>query len=343
MGLKQLQALFYFIMIDFKKLKHIILNNSSFLLTTHVNPDADAIGSEVAFYYLLKILGKDAVIINHSSTAYNMEFFNVGNIIHRYEEKLHQNIFNEVDVVVALDFNRADRTVRMEQGIRSSTKLKICIDHHQDPENFVDHFFVDTNYCATGHIIFDFIKSTKIVELDLQIAEALYAAIMTDTGSFRFERTTSEVHKVVAELLEQGVNPEKVYDQLYDQSKFSKVRLLGRALNSIQLTGDGKIGYMVITQKDFVELDAIESDTENFVNYNLSIENVVLGILFIELKNGFKVSFRSKGNIPVNLLAKEFGGGGHINASGARFFTNNMQEMIPVIITKAITYLNNQR
>lgn len=343
MGLKQLQALFYFIMIDFRKLKHIILNNSSFLLTTHVNPDADAIGSEVAFYYLLKILGKDAVIINHSSTPYNMEFFNVGNIIHRYEEKLHQNIFNEVDVVVALDFNRADRTVRMEQGIRSSSKLKICIDHHQDPENFVDHFFVDTNYCATGHIIFDFIKSTKIVELDLQIAEALYAAIMTDTGSFRFERTTSEVHKVVAELLEQGVNPEKVYDQLYDQSKFSKVRLLGRALNSIQLTGDGKIGYMVITQKDFVELDAIESDTENFVNHNLSIENVVLGILFIELKNGFKVSFRSKGNIPVNLLAKEFGGGGHINASGARFFTNNMQEMIPVIITKAITYLNNQR
>lgn len=343
MGLKQLQALFYFIMIDFKKLKHIILNNSSFLLTTHVNPDADAIGSEVAFYYLLKILGKDAVIINHSSTPYNMEFFNVGNIIHRYEEKLHKNIFNEVDVVVALDFNRAERTVRMEQGIRSSTKLKICIDHHQDPENFVDHFFVDTNYCATGHIIFDFIKSTKVAVLDLQIAEALYAAIMTDTGSFRFERTTSEVHKVVAELLEQGVNPEKVYDQLYDQSKFSKVRLLGRALNSIQLTGDGKIGYMVITQNDFVGLDAIESDTENFVNYNLSIENVVLGILFIELKNGFKVSFRSKGNIPVNLLAKEFGGGGHTNASGARFFTNNMQEMIPVIITKAITYLNNQR
>lgn len=330
-------------MIDFEKLKHIILNNSSFLLTTHVNPDADAIGSEVALYYLLKKLGKKVFIINHSSTPYNMEFFNVGNIIHRYEEELHKNIFNEVDVVVALDFNRAERTVRMEQGIRSSTKLKICIDHHQDPENFVDHFFVDTNYCATGHIIFDFIKSTKVAVLDLQIAEALYAAIMTDTGSFRFERTTSEVHKVVAELLEQGVNPEKVYDQLYDQSKFSKVRLLGRALNSIQLTGDGKIGYMVITQNDFVGLDAIESDTENFVNYNLSIENVVLGILFIELKNGFKVSFRSKGNIPVNLLAKEFGGGGHTNASGARFFTNNMQEMIPVIITKAITYLNNQR
>lgn len=326
-------------MIDFEKLKSIILNNSSFLITTHVNPDADAIGSEVAFYYLLKKLGKDAFIINHSSTPYNMEFFNDGNIIQHYNEELHKNIFNEVDVIAALDFNRADRTVRMEKEIRESNKLKICIDHHQDPENFADHFFIDTESCATGQIIFDFIKSTKIIELDLKIAEAIYAAIMTDTGSFRFERTTSEVHKIVAELLEIGINPEKVYDQLYDQSKFSKIKLLGRALNSIKLDANGKLGYMSITQKDFDELNAIESDTENFVNYNLSIENVILGILFIELKNGFKVSFRSKGEIPVNLLAKEFGGGGHINASGARFFTNNMQEMIHIIISKAKSYL----
>lgn len=326
-------------MIDFEKLKNIILNNSSFLLTTHVNPDADAIGSEIAFYHLLKKLGKKVFIINHSDLPYNMEFFNKENIIQTFIEDLNKNIFNEVDVLVALDFNRADRTVRMENGFRESNKLKICIDHHQDPENFVDHFFIDTDYSATGQIIFDFIKQTKIVELDLDIADAIYAAIMTDTGSFRFERTTSDVHKIIAELLEIGVNPEQIYDKLYDQSKFSKVRLLGRALNSIQLEADGKIGYMIITQKDFDELNAIESDTENFVNYNLSIENVVVGILFIELKNGFKVSFRSKGSIPVNKLANEFDGGGHINAAGARFFTNNMKELIPVIISKASAYL----
>lgn len=328
-------------MIDFEKLKNIVLNNSSFLLTTHVNPDADAIGSEVAFYHLLKKLGKRAFIVNHSSLPYNMEFFNNDNIIQKFDEELHKNIFNEVDVLVALDFNRADRTVSMGNGFRESNKLKICIDHHQDPENFVNETFIDTDYCATGHIIFDFIKQTKIVELDLVIAEPIYAAIMTDTGSFRFDRTTSEVHIIIAELLKLGVNPEQVYDKLYDQSKFSKVKLLGRALNSIQLKGDGKLGYMIITQKDFEDLDAIESDTENFVNYNLSIENVVLGILFIELKNGFKVSFRSKGNIPVNKLANEFGGGGHTNAAGARFFTNNMQDMIPVILSKAERYLNN--
>jgi len=328
-------------MIDFEKLKQIILNNSSFLLTTHINPDADAIGSEIAFYHLLKKLGKKVYIINHSSLPYNMEFFNKGNIIQRYDEEQHKNIFNEVDVLVALDFNRADRTVSMEKSFRKSNKLKICIDHHQDPEEFEDHQFIDTDYCATGHIIYDFIKQTKIVGLDFDIAEPLYAAMMTDTGSFRFDRTTAEVHNIIAELLKVGVNPEQVYDKLYDQSKFSKVRLLGRALNSINLLANNKLGYMMITQKDFEELGAIESDTENFVNYNLSIENVVLGILFIELKNGFKVSFRSKGNIPVNKLANEFGGGGHTNASGARFFTNNLQELIPVILSKAVLYLNN--
>jgi bifunctional oligoribonuclease and PAP phosphatase NrnA len=328
-------------MIDFEKLKNIVLGNSSFLLTTHVNPDADAIGSEIAFYHLLKKIGKRVFIVNHSTLPYNMEFFNKENIIQRFDEEIHKNIFNDVDVLVALDFNRADRTVRMENGFSKSKKLKICIDHHQDPEAFVDQQFIDTDYCATGHIIYDFIKQTKIVELDFNIAEPLYAAIMTDTGSFRFDRTTVEVHNTVAELLRFGVNPEQVYDKLYDQSKFSKVKLLGRALNSINLLSDNKIGYMTITQKDFEELGAIESDTENFVNYNLSIENVVLGILFIELKNGFKVSFRSKGSIPVNKLANEFGGGGHTNAAGARFFTNNLQEMIPVILSKAKLYLNN--
>lgn len=329
-------------MIDFEKLKNIVLGNSSFLLTTHVNPDADAIGSEIAFYHLLKKIGKRVFIVNYSTLPYNMEFLNKENIIQRFDEEIHKNIFNDVDVLVALDFNRADRTVRMENGFRKSNKLKICIDHHQDPEAFVDQQFIDTDYCSTGHIIYDFIKHTKIVELDFKIAEPLYAAIMTDTGSFRFDRTTAEVHNSIADLLKYGVNPEQVYDKLYDQSKFSKVKLLGRALNSINLLSDNKIGYMTITQKDFEELGAIESDTENFVNYNLSIENVVLGILFIELKNGFKVSFRSKGNIPVNKLASEFGGGGHINASGARFFTNNMMEMIPIILSKAELYLKTE-
>ena len=327
-------------MIDFKKLQDIITNNQTFLITTHVNPDADAIGSEIAFYKLLSILGKKSRIVNHSSTPYNLDFLDSESVIEKYDESKHISIFNSLDVLVALDFNRVERLVSMEKGFTDSKQLKICIDHHQDPEDFVDYQFINSDFAATGHILYDFIKNTNIVDINKEIAIPLYAAIMTDTGSFRFERTNAELHRLIADLLEKGVNPSDVYDLLYDESKFSKIKMLGKCLSSLKLIANNKIGYMELTQKDFNEYDALESDTENFVNFILSIEGVRLGILFIELKNGFKVSFRSKGLIPVNKLAGEFGGGGHINAAGARFRDKEMTSMITKILELAENYYN---
>jgi phosphoesterase RecJ-like protein len=326
---------------DFDKLKEIILSHNSFLLTTHVNPDADAIGSEIAFYLILKDLRKNVRIINHHATPYNLDFLDVDKKIEKYNPDSHKNIYEEADVLIALDFNRSDRMVSMTKAFNESKKMKVCVDHHQDAEDFADFYYVDTDYCATGHIIFDFIKKTNIVPLTYEIAYQIYAAIMTDTGSFRFERTTPQIHQIAAELLEKGVIPGDVYDKIYDQSKFSKIRLLGKALDSIKLYGDvNKISYMVLTQDDFKNIDAIESDTDNFVNYCLSIENVVVGLLFLELKKGFKVSFRSKGNIPVNKLAKEFGGGGHINAAGARIHDGKLNDYLIKILKRTETYLN---
>lgn len=327
-------------MIDFKKLQDIITNNQTFLITTHVNPDADAIGSEIAFYKLLSILGKKSRIVNHSSTPYNLDFLDSESVIEKYDESKHISIFNSLDVLVALDFNRVERLVSMEKGFTDSKQLKICIDHHQDPEDFVDYQFINSDFAATGHILYDFIKNTNIVDINKEIAIPLYAAIMTDTGSFRFERTNAELHRLIADLLEKGVNPSDVYDLLYDESKFSKIKMLGKCLSSLKLIANNKIGYMELTQKDFNEYDALESDTENFVNFILSIEGVRLGILFIELKNGFKVSFRSKGLIPVNKLAGEFGGGGHINAAGATFRDKEMTSMITKILEEAENYYN---
>ena len=230
--------------------------------------------------------------------------------------------------------------VRMRDDFRNSSKLKICVDHHQDEEDFVNHQFIDTNYSATAHIIYDFIRKTGIVKLDYDLAYPIYAAIMTDTGSFRFERTSSELHKIAAELLELGIIPGEVFDKIYDQSYLSKVKLLGAALESLQLFGDkNEIGYMTLTRQDFRKCNGIESDTENFVNFSLSVQNVKIGLLFIELSEGFKVSFRSKGNIPMNKLAAEFNGGGHINAAGARFHKEKMSDMIPIIVKKAEKYL----
>lgn len=331
-------------MIDFKKLESIIRENDKFLITTHVNPDADAIGSEIVLYLILKKLGKQAHIINHSETPYNLKFLDKDSIIKKFDKNIHSKLFDDVDVLAALDFNRANRMVRMSEDFQNSKKLKICIDHHLDEENFVDHQFIDTNYSATGHIIFDFVRTTGIVNLDYDLAYPIYAAIMTDTGSFRFERTTPELHRIAAELLEVGIIPGEVYDKVYEQSYLSKIKLLGTALESLKLFGErNEIGYMILTQNDFRKCNGLESDTDNFVNFSLAVQNVKIGLLFIELNDGFKVSFRSKGNIPMNKLAGEFNGGGHLNAAGARLLKENMVNKIPIILKKAEEYLETYR
>ena len=328
-------------MIDFIKLKEILINNGSFLITTHVNPDADAIGSEVALYFILKNLGKKVFIVNYSSTPYNLKFLDKENMIEKYDEHKHRELFNKADVLVAMDYNRSDRIVKMQQKFLESKKLKICIDHHQEPENFVDYFFNDMSYTASGQIIYDLIKKTGIVKLNNETALPIYAAIMTDTGSFRFERTTPEIHKIAAELLGYDIDPTDVFDKIYDQSKFGKIKLLGEALNSLKLYGKkNEIAYMVLTRDMFNSTKAEEHDTDGFVNFSLSVEKVKIGLLFIELNEGFKVSFRSKGDIPVNKLAQEFGGGGHINAAGLRIFDKNLNDYLTFILTRAEEYLN---
>ena len=328
-------------MIDYNKLKNILTDNKSFLLSTHVNPDADAIGSEIAMYNILNQIGKEVRIINHSTMPYNLQFLDPDNKIEKYDKEKHDDLFDNSDVIVALDFNKADRLVSMQEVFEKSTVLKICIDHHQDAGNAFDHHFVGTDYSATGHIIYDFIKQTNVAELNSEIANPLYAAIMTDTGSFRFGRTNSELHRIIADLLKYDVDPVNIYSEIYDENKLNKLKIFGKALSSLKVIGNGKISYMLITQKDFEEVDAIESDTDNIVEYSLTVENVVLGMLFIEHKDGFKVSLRSKGTIPVNKLAKEFNGGGHTNAAGVRMHDSRLEDMLPKFLERAEFYINN--
>jgi len=326
-------------MIDFSYLAKIIRENRTFLITTHVNPDADAIGSEVAFYQILKKLGKTAYIINHSSLPYNLAFLDHDSVIQKYEAQKHAALLEGVDVLAALDLNNPKRLVRVEEGFVNSSRTKICIDHHQNPASFVNHYFVDADYSSTGQIIYDLINETGIVPLDYDLALPVYAAIMTDTGSFRFDKTTPAIHIIVARLLEAGVDPNYVYDQIYDQSHFGKIKLLGESLSSIRLAADNQIAYMVITREALSRSGVQEAEVDGFVNHCLSIRGVKIGMLFFELKDGIKVSFRSKGKIPVNLLAEEFGGGGHVNASGIRLAGATLNEHVQQIVDAAEKYL----
>lgn len=319
----------------FNELLAILKSNQSFIITCHVNPDADAIGSEIAMAEILTQLGKDFKIFNTSSTPYNLKFLDPDNYITKFSTEQHAELIQNADASIFLDMNFLNRTVRIEAYFRKFEGTKICIDHHTNPENFADFAIIDASKTATGEILYDFVDEIDELEFNEKIAVPIYAAIMTDTGSFRFPKTTADTHEKIAKLLKYNLKPEEVYDSIYNQYKFSRVKLLGETLHTISLSESAKVAYMIVTQESLIRSKAIESDVDGFVNFALTSKGVEVGILFFELKDGVKISFRSKGEIPVNKLAEEFGGGGHLNASGTRLFNVSLQEIMPKVLSSA--------
>lgn len=328
-------------MINYDRILEIIHSNNSFIITTHVNPDGDAIGSELALAYFLQKLNKKFLIINHSPTPENYLFLDEENLINKYNSSFDDQILH-ADVLIAVDFNTIGRTRSMVEALKKSNAYKIIIDHHRNPQNFVNEIFTDVDTAATGILIYELIKKYDPNFIDKKTADALYTAIMTDTGSFRFERITPEVHLIVADLIERGTNPTIIYNKVYNEISYEKLKLLGVSISNINLELDGKIAYMVIDRnllQKYVPNEE-EFDVDGFVNYCLSLKTTIVGILFFELKNGVKVSLRSKGTFPVNLLAEKFGGGGHLNAAGIRLDEEKLSDVIPKILQQTINDLN---
>ncbi len=316
-----------------------IKSKNNFIITTHINPDGDAIGSELALARYLQSLGKNATIINHSPTPdYLMFMLNPNDNILLFNPEQHSSLIKNSDVIFTLDISQLSRTKSLESFIRKSNAEKIIIDHHPTPEDYAEVSLVETTSSSTGELVYHLLKQAE-AEITLNVALPLYVAIMTDTGSFKYERTTAELHRIIAELLDAGVVPIKVHQAIYDQGSANRIQLLGRAFNSLVIAGDGKLAYMKISLNDLEETSSNEEDVEGFVSYTLSIKGVEVGLFFFELKNGFKISFRSATTVPVNKLAGEFNGGGHFFAAGARLEDKDMEETLPKVIETAIKYI----
>lgn len=328
-------------MIDHLELLTILSSHSKYIITSHVNPDPDAIGSEIAVAGILKQLGKEFYIVNTSITPYNNAFLDSDNYIEYFDEVKHAPLFDTCDAAIFLDLNHLDRTVRMEGQFRKFKGDLICIDHHTNPEYFSTLNFIDESKSSTGEILFDLIESTDKLKFNNKIATAIYAAIMTDTGSFRFSKTNANLHRKVAALLEYDLSSEEIYDKIYSQFDFGRIKLLGECLHAISITESGKVSYMIVTQDSVKRSGGIESDVDGFVNFALTTKGVKVGILFFELEDGIKISFRSKDSIPVNKLAAEFGGGGHINASGTRLFDEQLEDIVPKVLQSAEKLISN--
>lgn len=286
------------------------------LLTTHVNPDGDGLGSELALYHALQCRGKPATILNASSTPSFFRFLDPDGVIQHY--RLGDPLPAEADLLVALDLGKWERLGPMCETARASRLPVLCMDHHPTEGPFGDLQVISDQACATGEIIYDLLKSYG-EPLALPAAEAIYAAIMTDTGSFRFTNTNARTHRIAAELLDLGVNPAAMYSRVYESTHPERLRLLGLTLSDLHISADGRIGWIAVTQEMLQKAGAKPEDTEDFVDIPRTVRGVEVSALFIELPTGIiRTSLRSKGLVRVSDVAVSLGGGGHPFAAGIR-------------------------
>ena len=246
-------------------------------------------------------------------------------IVYNKEKDKAEKLILDSDLIFCLDFNSLERIFDLGDIISSSSSKKILIDHHPNPTNFYDYSLHSSKAAATCELIYDFIDAMGLMkDLDKSISECLYAGIMTDTGSFKFSSTSSKVHRIVADLIDRGVDINKIHRLIYDNNTINKLKLLGFSISKrLNFLEEFNTAYFVLTRNDLKRFKYKKGDTEGLVNYALSIKNVNFASIIIEEKELIKFSFRSIGRFSVNDFAKShFNGGGHKNAAGGRLDEN---------------------
>jgi bifunctional oligoribonuclease and PAP phosphatase NrnA len=251
---------------QFETFRTIVESNTRFVLTTHVNPDGDGLGTEIALAVYLQNLGKQAVILNCSATPDNYLFLAQFHPILQFDPIKHAQLIESTEVVIVLDTNHLDRLHTMKSAVQSCKAVKICIDHHLEPGAFADLYILDEASTATGEIIYRLLSYLTGRSLDRESAIALYTAIMTDSGSFRFPKTDPETHKIIAQLIQLGADPVAIYSYIYERNSINRVHLLGLALSNMKLTHNGKLAYIVLTRDMLTTTKTTEIDTEAFVD-----------------------------------------------------------------------------
>ncbi|MEN6386331.1 MAG: bifunctional oligoribonuclease/PAP phosphatase NrnA [Phycisphaerales bacterium] len=305
---------------NFKKAIDLINKSKSLLITSHTRPDGDAIGCMKAFYDLAIQLGKKAqpILLSPPARWYDFIFGSpvpvLGNDVKL--EDLHSGSFGSFDLIVIVDTNSYVQLTAFDQWLKTTKLPVLVIDHHITGDNLGTVEVVDSTAAATGEIIFDLFKFAKW-PVTPDIAEALYVALSTDTGWFRFDNTDSRVMRNASSLIELGAKPSEIYHKLYQNYSTARLKLLARMLTNLEFYHDGKIALQHIMRSDFDQTGAIGADTEEFVNECQRVSSIEAAALFVELKDGgFRCSLRSTGKVDVQLVASELGGGGHKMASG---------------------------
>jgi phosphoesterase RecJ-like protein len=293
------------------------------VITTHLRPDGDALGTEIAIGRALRAMGKMVTILNADRVPRNQDWLaeeQPDGLLNVYESgDLGQaEAVAHADALLVVDANAEHRLGDVGGVFRKSGKPIYLLDHHPDPEGWFDAACVRTDAAAAAEIAYDLIAGIDPELIGRAVATALYVGIMTDTGSFRYSATTPRTHAVIADVLERGdLRPEPIHVSIFDGRSREGLALLSAALGTITTHYDGRLATMFVTQDMIRSSGAFFDETEGLINYGLSLDGVLAAVIFLELPSGVKLSFRSKGDCPINGWATKFGGGGHANASGA--------------------------
>ena len=326
--------------IKFSKVKELLNRPSNIIITSHLNPDGDAIGSSLAMYnFLLQKNHNVSVIVPNEYPAFLAWMPTCHNILiyERQQEKALE-LLNNADIVFCLDFNSIKRAEKFAEPIKNSGAIKILIDHHTQSEDNFDYVISTVKTSSTSELVYDFIVDLGEKHLiNKSIAECIYVGIVTDTGSFSYLCNYEKTYLIVAELIKLGVDCEHIHRLVYDTFSENRLRLLGYCLSEkLRVLDEFHTAYIYLSAEDLKKFDYQVGDTEDVVNYSLSIKNINFAVIFIERKKLIRLSFRSKGEFFVNEFAKKhFEGGGHKNAAGGNSYLSlgqtvkKFEELLP--------------
>lgn len=286
------------------------------VISTHIIPDADGIGSQIALCLAMRSLGKNAICVNEEPLLTRYKYLDPEDVVISRADYLSFYPEAEIDLFIVADTNSLERIGEGMKAIAQKAPSILFIDHHPCPKEVMNDNCIDTSKAATGELAGELIQSLG-VPLNREMALPLYTAILIDTSSFRYPTVTGNTHRLIGSLMDTGVRPPHAYNMIYGTKKISYMKLLGKVLATTHTTKDEKIAWLTLTE-DLLEKFHVDSeDTLAFINHLLVLDNIKVAIMFREMGSEIKVSLRSIGTVDVGIMARALGGGGHDHSAAA--------------------------
>lgn len=323
--------------------KSLIEKASKIVITTHIQPDADGIGSEIALCMALRELGKEAICVNEEPLLDRYKYLDPDDVVISYKE--FQNRIKKsqatkgIDLFIVADTNSLSRIGNKVQTLVPNSKNLLFVDHHPAPKELAAIHCIDTTMAATGELVGTLIEALDI-PFTRAMAYALYTSILIDTSSFRYPTVTGNTHRLIAKLMETGIEPPEAYNKIYGTKKISYMQMLGVVLSSAQSTKDGKVAWLKLTEENLDKYKVDTEDTHGLVNYLLILDNIKIACMYRQTGNMVKISFRSAGDVDVGIMAQALGGGGH-DHSAATMIEGHIDTVIADTVPKLQMMLKN--